>query len=134
MTSVCGDYKLGATLNGMARLPDLGVPDPFTPPFEKFSIRSQAGDGNIKGRGFPFAEWHWPSLTFAQVKRLTDFIPSTDASAKVYMRTRLNDGTFANYYAVLVRPVLTGEDGTPAEQDVAVFTDVKVKFIHMVAA
>lgn len=134
MSYICSDYQLGATLNGMARLPDLGVPDPYVPTFDKFSVRSQAGDGLIVGRGFPVATWQWPSLTIDQANRLAAFVPSTDASAKVYMRTRKPDGTFGNYYAVLVVPVLTGEDGTPVEQDVAVYTDFKLRFIHLVSA
>lgn len=134
MTTICPEYMIGATLNGLVRLPDLGIPDPFVSTFDPFSLRSQAGDGLIVGRGFPVAGWQWPTLTFYQANQLAALVPSTDASAKVYMRTRKSDGTFANYYAVLVVPVLTGEDGTPVEQDVAVYTDFKVRFVHLVAA
>lgn len=133
MTIICPDYKLGTTLIGLTRLPALGIPDPWNAPYNPFSVRNQSGDGLIQGQGFPFTTWQWPSLSYAQAANLMRFISTDMASVKLYLRTRLPSGVFANFYGVLVRPVLDGTDGAPSDQQQDVFTEFSARWIHLVA-
>lgn len=129
--SVC-DYAIGTGLPPV-RLPLLNVPDPWTPPFNEFSLRSVNGDGIIRGDGFPNFVWTWPVLSQSQYNIFEAAIPATDASVKLYVRTRINDGTFKTFYAVMARPVFSGDDGTPSELDVPTYNNVTLHFSHAVA-
>lgn len=129
---VC-EYKLGLTLNGLTRLPDLGVPDPFVPPFNEFALRSVGGDGIIRGDGYPNFVWGWPSMNAYGLQRLRAFVTVGNASIRLFVRTRLNDFTFANFSAVMALPVLSGDDGAPAEGDVPNFANVTLRFSHLIA-
>lgn len=127
------DYKIGATQGGMVRLPLLGVPDPWTPPFNEFALRSTNGDGIIRGDGYPNFVWAWPVLSQSQIQVLRAFVAANTASVKLYVRTRINDGTFADFYAVMALPVLSGEDGTPAPLDIPLYESATIHFSHAVA-
>lgn len=131
MTDYC-QYKIGLTLLGIARLPDLNIPDPFTPPFDEFSLRTVNGDGIVFGQGFPAFVWQWPSLDLVQFNALCAFITAGAASSKVYVRTRLPDFSFATFYAVMARPIITGEDAMPSPEGVPQYNEVSVKFSHCV--
>lgn len=132
---LCPDYKIGATLNGMLLLPDWGIAYPENSYFEPWSSRQQGGDKVTRGDGFPFAQWLWPrGMTRDEYNILMSFISEDVASGHVYIRTRNNRArglAFANYYAVMNRPVLTGDGGQPSENFVDAFTQVKVLFVGM---
>ncbi len=64
------DYRIGATLLGIVRLPDLGIPDPFVPLFDPFSLRTVNGDGIVFGQGYPSFVWQWPALSVVQLNTL----------------------------------------------------------------
>lgn len=127
------DYKIGPTQLKMRPLLDWGIPYPTTPPHVEYPVRTTGGDGMVRGDGWPRTTWEWSTLSQPQLNRLRGFVTSGYLSATVYIRTRLNDGTFASFSAVLTLPDLTGTDGTPVAQDVGAYENVAMHFSRMVA-
>ena len=131
---ICADFKLGTTLAGILRLPDLGIPDPYEWTYNEFSVRAIKGTGLASGHGFPIVTWGWPNgLERSAMFALLNFL-GTAAGAFVYMRTLDNTWTqFASYYAMMTRPELAGTDGKPAPMLGKAYVPVTLKFTRMVA-
>lgn len=96
------DYKIGTTAVGMVTLTSLGITAPMT----EYSIAVDSvtlGDGSEKGVGSPTAIWHWGFLTGTQRASLRTYCTGT--SATVYIRTKKDDNTYDNFFAILVWPL-----------------------------
>jgi len=131
--SLCPDFKIGATLAELARLPYRNIPDPFGFTYNEFSVRAVRGNQSVSGHGFPFVTWEWPNLSRVAIYNLLDFM-GTAASVFVYIRTLQNTRTqFANFYAVMARPELAGTDGKAADGLAPVYTGVSVRFTGLIA-
>lgn len=102
------NYALGLTQAGMTHVEEItataGWPD-GRPPRGRFYESSEVADrsdGHVIGRGFPYAVWVFDWLNQAMVNQLRAYCPGY--SADVYLRTRRNDGSFADYQAIMVWP------------------------------
>jgi len=60
---LCADFKIGAALAELARLPYRNIPDPFGFTYNEFSVRTVRGNKTLAGHGFPVATWEWPNLS-----------------------------------------------------------------------
>ena len=60
------------------------------------------GNGGTRGVGSPIAQWIFGVLTVEQYSQLKSFC--TGASADVYIRTKLDDDTYADFQAKLIWP------------------------------
>lgn len=128
------EYKIGLTLSTLALLRDRGIPDPESAHLEKYSVRYRAGDGSIKGDGFPAITWRWDTLSRATLWKITALLGGA-ASVPVYVRTRLDSGgipTWATYTGILEDPDLAGQDGTPIPQDVRGYQNVSIRISRLV--
>lgn len=93
------EFKIGATVEGMVTLTSLGIPAPKYE-YGKYSGEIVLGDGTARGVGLPLTAWHWGFLTPAQRDALRTYC--TGKSAIVYIRTIKDDGTYADYQAVMI--------------------------------
>jgi hypothetical protein len=93
-----------AGVGGLTLLSALATPVP-TPlaTHQPYQELEPLGNLTQRGTGFQSAEWTFPLLTLAQRAQLKTFC--SGASAKVYIRTINQAGTYGNYLATLVWPL-----------------------------
>jgi hypothetical protein len=123
------DYQIGTT-SSMTNVESLTVAsgDPVPAPkssFKPYADKLALGDGTARGVGFPSATWHWGYLTLAQRNALRVFC--SGQSAAVYIRTRKDDDTYANYTATLIWP-------DEEEKEAGRRLDFTLQFIRLVPA
>ena len=101
------EYGLSTSANEMTFLERMNpsVPCP-TSAIEEWSTIYVNSEGTFVGDGFPSETWTWDILTQEQVNKLKSFIGSAfgAASASIYLRTKLPDGTFATFTAIMQWP------------------------------
>jgi hypothetical protein len=76
--------------------------------FQPYSQTQRAGNGQLKGHGFPVAKWRWNAIADIDREALKDFV-GADLSAELYIRTATNetaDGviTFKTFSCILNWP------------------------------
>lgn len=124
------EYGLSLT-STIALLADLGIPipDEATPP--EYPVRYKAGDGSIVRDGFPFVLWKWNTLSRVSFWRLMAYVGAG------YVRTKTLETavpSWADFACVVEPPDVSGQDATPAPQEVDAFTNVTLRISHLVAA
>lgn len=97
------EFEIGSTLMGMTNLESLSTPVPL-PQFDyvPFARVVNKGNGGTRGIGFPVATWIFGILSIDEYNQLRTFCPG--ASAEVYIRTRVDDDSYADFQAKLVWP------------------------------
>lgn len=103
-------YQIGTVAGGVAAMVNVESLTPScvcVPPkgksVERFSVYHTAADGMVYGDGYPRTEWVFDVIVQAQLDKLLEYL-STSQSARVLIRTRDDDGTYAPYEAVMHRP------------------------------
>lgn len=95
------EFEIGSTLVGMTNIEALATPLELPKSeYYPYARTVNLGDGGRRGVGYPMAAWTFPLLTVEQRDQLKSFCP--DASATVYIRTKLNDDTYADFSAVMI--------------------------------
>jgi len=95
------NFEIGTTLEGMTNLESLTTP--ITPPKSEYLPYARTvnlGNGGKRGTGSPVAVWNFPLLTVDERDQLKTFCP--DASGNVYIRTKLNDDSYADFSATML--------------------------------
>lgn len=96
------DYSIGTTVGNLVTLDTLGLPAPHAT-FLEFTVAVERADALIAGLGRGLAVWSWGFITQSQYNALrTGYC--TGKSASVVIRTLKDDGTFANFNAVIIWP------------------------------
>lgn len=97
------DFEIGTTLIGMTNIEDLTTPLEL-PKSEYFPYARTVnkGNGGKRGVGFPMASWTFAIMTLEQRDQLKTFC--TDASGVVFIKTKLNDDSYAVFEAVMIWP------------------------------
>jgi len=94
-------YEIGATSGGMTNLESLaGLKRAPRSVFTLFPTEYVGGDGRTVGDGLPACKWIFDSLSQAQLNVLRNYVASGLTyvqSAQVYIKTRLDDGTYATF-------------------------------------
>jgi len=88
-------------VGGMVTLASLELPSPLMD-FQEFSQEILLGDATIDGHGWSVSEWHYGYLTAAQYNALVAY--KTDKTTRVYIRTRKDGNTYANFLANMIWP------------------------------
>ena len=95
------DFEIGTTEMDMENVELLTTPlDPPKSEYMPYSRTVNKGNHGKRGVGFPFAVWTFPIMTLEQRDQLKEFCP--DASGTVYIRTKLNDDTYAVFEATMI--------------------------------
>jgi hypothetical protein len=95
------EFEIGETLETMTNLEELTTP--VVPPksaYLPYARTVNLGNGGKRGVGSPMAVWDFAVLSLAERNQLKTFC--TGASADVYIRTKLNDDTYADFSAKMI--------------------------------
>ena len=95
------EFKIGTTEAGMELLEVLGLPAPYYE-YAASTGSITLGDGSERAVGSPATSWHWGFLTAAQRTALKALCPGR--SADVFIRTKIDDETYADFQAIVVWP------------------------------
>lgn len=100
---MASNFKIGTTSGGITSLDSLSTPieDPKSS-FMPYARTVNLGSGGQRGTGSPVVVWEFALLELEQRNQLKSFC--TGASANVYIRTKLNDDTFAVYQCNMLWP------------------------------
>ncbi len=122
---VPSSFKIGTSLVGMAYLGSLTtpVPAPLVDP-ENWAETIPLESGADLAAGPASVTWRFPLLSQAQRDQLKTFC--TGASATVYIRTRTNSSTYANYQTIMRWP-------KTEKHDHGWFLDTIIQFDFLVA-
>ncbi len=97
------EFEIGATEGGMTDIGLLTTPLPEPKSnYLPYARIVNKGNGGTRGVGSPVAQWIFGVLTVEEYNQLKTFCPG--ASADVYIRTKLDDDTFADFQAKLIWP------------------------------
>ncbi len=97
------EFKIGTTLGGMTALESLATPVPLPQhDYLPFARVHNKGNGGTRGVGSPVTTWTFQILSLAEYNQLRTFC--TGASALVYIRTKVDDDTYANFQANMIWP------------------------------
>lgn len=97
------DFEIGATYEELANLSELDTPvEHPKSDFQPYARTVNKGNGGKRGIGSPVAVWNFPVLSLEERNQLKEFCPG--ASALVYIRTKLNDDTYADFTANMIWP------------------------------
>lgn len=97
------DFEIGISYITLTNIESLTTPLEL-PKSEYFPYARTVnkGNGGKRGVGFPMASWRFAVITVEQRDQLKTFCP--DASGEVYIRTKLNDDTYAAFTATMIWP------------------------------
>ncbi len=94
-------YRIGTTYGGMVDVVSFAAnmrdKEPRGLPID-YSQNIDLGDGTRKGMGWQTQDWHWDFMSETMRNSLHAFI------GPVYIQTRMNDGAFGYFTAVMVWP------------------------------
>jgi hypothetical protein len=97
------EFEIGTSKGTMTNLSALATP--VTAPrsgYLPYAKTVRMGDGSMRGLGAPIAQWDFPLITLEERDMLKTFC--TDLSTTIYIRTKLNDDTYADFSAVMHWP------------------------------
>lgn len=98
-------YRIGETLETLTALDELEVPlkEPNFE-FQDYADEIVLGTTGTRGVGFPVARWGFALMdSVEQRNQLQEFCPGK--SAAVYITTQKNDGSFADFSALMHWPL-----------------------------
>ncbi|MCK9600756.1 MAG: hypothetical protein M0R06_17070, partial [Sphaerochaeta sp.] len=126
------EYKIGTTVENMKYVESLvgtgNAPNgPKGMAIQPWTLYRTAVSGRGYGDGYPNTEWNFTYLNTTMFAALMDYIGDGNQSAVVYIRTRNDEGTYANYKAIMHRP-------RPRQDmvwDMRHWSNVRVRFTHL---
>lgn len=134
----CTDLRIGTSVAALQYLRHIGVPEPDSWAYRPYSVQRVAGTGQLKGYGYPNAEWSWEVLSQEQLNVLLAFFSAaTDASVQVYISTYTEDGrsrTTTDYTAYMQRPVDGEGKAIYPRGGGNIWQNVTISFTHLEAA
>ncbi len=97
------EFEIGTTLEELTNLSELTTPvEHPKSEFLPYARTVNKGNGGKRGTGSPVAVWNFPLLSLEERNQLKEFCPG--ASADVYIHTKLNDDSYADFSAKMIWP------------------------------
>jgi hypothetical protein len=97
------EFEIGTTEGGMTDVELLTTPVPAPKSsYQPYARVYNTGNGGTRGVGSPIATWTFPLLSVDQYNQLKSFCPGS--SANVYIRTKLDDDSYADFQAKMIWP------------------------------
>ena len=97
------EFAIGTTLEEITNLSELETPvEHPKSEYLPYARTVNKGNGGRRGVGSPVAVWNFPLLSIDERNQLKEFCPG--ASAVVYIRTKLNDDSYADFSANMIWP------------------------------
>lgn len=100
-------FGIGTSSGGIASLEALTVPimadsAPVKSSFIKYPVLKLLASGATRGQGFPQASWLFSIMSLEERNSLRTYC--TGASASVYIKTKKDDDSWANFSAIMIWP------------------------------
>jgi hypothetical protein len=103
---------IGSTYGNMKYVEELLNSELCNPPggsiVKPFAVYRNAASGREYGDGYPSCEWVFQRMTVAYWNAMTAYLGSNQ-SAAVYIKTRIEGGTYQLYTGIMHRPKLKDE-------------------------
>ena len=97
------EFEIGTTFGGLTNIEALSEPLPLPKSnYLPYARTPNKGNGGTRGVGSPIAQWAFGVLTVEQYNQLKTFCPGS--SADIYIRTKLDDDTYADFQAKMIWP------------------------------
>jgi hypothetical protein len=132
------DYALGFQPNKMISLRNLQVAIPDQITYQDGSVQVVRSDMNRVADGFTILAWIWDTISAERIARLSEFLQGLKSNT-VYVRSDIRDGThsipsqaFKVFRAVMWKPLLYGDEGSPVAKSAKIYQTVQVKFVDAV--
>lgn len=125
-------YAIGAS-NPPTNLESLTVP--VNPPNGRYFEAGQfleVADGGMRAQGFPWTRWDFDNLSQAMIDQLRTFCP--DQSADVYITTKMLDGTYETFSAVMWWPNQQSEKRAKAAGEKQFHQELQITFRRLQVA
>ena len=127
-------YALGTNPNNLTLLRRLKVPIPDQVVFSPASIYYYRADSTRVGDGFSTAMWVYDVISSENLAILLEFLDGADYTY-LYVKTDERDGDsaiasegFSVFYAIMYRPILSGQEGVPIARSSKAYQSVKITF------
>lgn len=123
--------KIGSTQPGLQYVEYIVSQPPCKCAFTRHPVLYQAIDGSTVGDGLPIARWTFKFLSQTEVNALRSYVHdgSTYLTSKaVYITTRLDDGSYATFSAVMHWDADKVEESRTLGDN---FRDVEITFTHL---
>ena len=133
------EYALGASVATMAslRLMDVAAPDQIV--WRDAAVFYPRSDMSRVGDGLPSFDWIWDVISISRLAAITSLISGAE-SGHIYVHTNRRIGTAPNlaaefgvYYAMMYKPVLSGQEGVSVARATISLQTVKLTFVNAVA-
>ncbi len=124
-------YQIGATVGGKVNVESLETdfPPPTGSAVKPFSVFRTTVGGLEYGDGFPETTWHFDFLTRTMLDTLLGYLSAAAQSGTVYINTRLQDGSYVAYSAIMHRP----KQGNEMNWEIGGWREVTVRFTWLEA-
>jgi hypothetical protein len=134
MSDPNNQYALGIDPNNLPTLKRMLVPIPDQVIFAPASLYYTRSDGTRVGDGYMSAGWIYDIISINKLNVLLQPLEGEDY-AYLYMVTEARDASFAlaelsfkMYYAILWKPILSGNEGVPVARSATALQSVKLQF------
>jgi len=123
-------YMIGTSVIGMVNVDTIVGMHLPRGSFRLYPMVYVGADGRTVGDGRPTASWRFDVLTQSELNALRAYLASGSTylmSAPVYIKTRLDDGTFSTFSAIMHWPEDVESKRIPASAG-GVYQDVEIVF------
>lgn len=131
-------FAIGESSSTLILLSDMKIPPPDQVIYNPASSYYVRADQSRVADGFPSVEWVWDTISISRLSLLLDFLDG-EQYADVYIQTDKRDGTFptpmssfAVFSAIMLMPVLSGEEGVPVARSPYVMQTVQINFRKLI--
>lgn len=132
------NFAIGTSPAALITLRQLNISVPDQATFQRASVYYTAADMSRVGDGFPVASWIWDVISLVRLSSLLSFLDGKDSNT-VYIRTDERDAlnalprnSFKVYQAIMWKPILSGQEGTPIVRTPYAIQSVQIRFVGMV--
>jgi len=139
MSSLFDEYQIRRAADpAMVSFSRLGLPIPDQVLFRESGIAYIRADLSRVGDGYPSVTWVWDVLSRHNVYKFVSILDG-ETYASVRIRTDKRDGeqgnpeaSFTLYDAIMWKPILSGQEGTPIARSSLAFQTVSIEFRKLV--
>jgi hypothetical protein len=131
-------YKLGILPQDLISLRDMRIAAPDQVVYRSAATSYVRADFSRVSDGFTSVEWVWDMISISRLSTLLGFLNGADY-INLYVQTDKRDGTFPNprasfavFYAMMWKPILSGEEGVSVVKSPYTMQTVKIQFVNMI--
>ena len=127
-------YAIGDNPNNLSTLRRMGIPIPDQVIYSPASLYYVRSDGTRVGDGYQTVEWIWDVISRQKIAILLEIMNGQDYHY-TYVKSDRRDGDYALpeigysiWYAIMWRPILSGQEGVPIARSPVSYQSVRLQF------